>query len=547
MKKTLNLFASVIFALVCVLLLNTNASAQLLINEIEADPGDQQNDSCQYVELRGTPGSTVAANTYFVAIDSDSNNPGFVHVAVNLGGTVIGSNGLIYVNNTFGVPCPGRTPAAGTTVVNYNSATRIGGGNIFVGSESFAILQTATVFTAGQDADIDDDGVLNFSATFIDGVAVIINPDEQFVYPANSAVIGTPFSDQPDAFVRFPNNNTPFAPAAYYYGEIAATPAESTSFEAPLSPNFPVGALLTPGAPNAPGTTVAPSDNVRADFDGDGRTDLSVFRPGDSSWYAQRSTDGFFARQFGAPTDIPAPADYDGDNKTDTAVWRGTAAGNPNLSYFYIFQSATNTVRFEQFGSQGDVPLSGDYDGDGKDDPAVYRNGATAGAQSFFYYRPSATAGVSFISTQWGTSGDRPVSGNFDGDMKADAAVFRPSTREWLILRSSNASLSVLNWGLESDILAPADYDGDGKDDIAVFRPSNGFWYAVKSSDSGVIFLQFGASGDVPVPGDYDGDGKADQAVYRSGVWYQNRSTTGFAIGNFGNASDKPIPNEYIQ
>ena len=252
MKKTLNLFASIMFSLAYALLLTANASAQLLINEIEADPGDQQTDGCQYVELRGTPGSTVPANTYFASIDSDSDNPGVLFVLVPVGGTVIGSNGLIYLNNTFGVPCPNRAPAAGTTVVNYNSPVRIGGGNILVGSESFAILQTPTAITRGIDGDTNDDGVLDFPATFLDGVAVIINPDEQFVYPANSAVIGTPFSDQPDAFTRFSFNSAPFDVNAFYWGEVAAAPAESTTYQAPLSPNFPAGGVLTPGAPNVP-------------------------------------------------------------------------------------------------------------------------------------------------------------------------------------------------------------------------------------------------------------------------------------------------------
>ncbi len=64
---------------------------------------------------------------------------------------------------------------------------------------------------------------------------------------------------------------------------------------------------------------------VRADFDGDGKTDVSVFRPSEGNWYLNRLTDGFVAYNFGISTDVLTPADYDGDGKADTSVFRGTA------------------------------------------------------------------------------------------------------------------------------------------------------------------------------------------------------------------------------
>ncbi len=280
------------------------------------------------------------------------------------------------------------------------------------------------------------------------------------------------------------------------------------------------------------------------DFDDDGRTDYAVFRPTDGAWFIQRSTAGFLGVQFGLSTDRLTPADYDGDGKTDIAVWRENT-GDPDRAYFYILQSASGTLRAEQFGRTGDDPrVVGDWDGDGRDDVAVYRNG-TGGGQSFFFYRPSSQSGVDFVPILWGTGGDEAVRGDFDGDGRMDATVFRPSDAVWYIRQSSNNQPRYESWGMASDERVTGDYDGDGKTDLAVFR--NGLWAILQSSNSQQSFQNWGTAGDSLVPGDYDGDGRTDLAVWRDGTFYVLRSNGNQSVTfQFGLGSDTPVASAYI-
>ncbi len=130
-----------------------------------------------------------------------------------------------------------------------------------------------------------------------------------------------------------------------------------------------------------------------------------------------------------------------------------------------------------------------------------------------------------------------PAKSDFDGDGKTDYGILRQGSAgkanqlAWFIKLNGGSDIR-RDWGLTSDTAVPADYDGDGKEDIAVWRPSPtpSTLYVLRSSDSTFTFGQLGISGDIPIVRDYTGDGKADFAVYRgsTGTFWYNPSSGPF-------------------
>ncbi len=284
--------------------------------------------------------------------------------------------------------------------------------------------------------------------------------------------------------------------------------------------------------------TQATATRAPFDFDGDGRTDVSVFRPANGNWFLQRSSQGFAAIQFGANGDLIAPADYDGDGKTDVAVFR------PSNGTWYRLNSQTGTFSGVQFGQNGDLPRPADFDGDGRADINVFRpsNGV--------WYRLDSMNGQ-VVFNAFGQLNDIPVAGDYDGDGRANLAVFRPTENRWYIARPTGTpaqNFDAINFGATGDIPVPANYDGDARTDVAVFRPATGVWYRINSSNAQTVGTQFGQNQDIPVAGDYDGDGRADLAVFRpsSGVWYSSNTQSGNPFIQFGTNSDRPVPAAYI-
>lgn len=294
----------------------------------------------------------------------------------------------------------------------------------------------------------------------------------------------------------------------------------------------------------------------------------AIYRPREGSWYLRTGSTPLVVH-WGLAGDVPLQGDFDRDGLEDLVIYR------PSTGYWWTCLSGSgydcNQRSGVPYGLPGDLPVVGDFDGDGKSDRAVFRafyavgSGAATIRIEGQWYIQRSSGGEQTI--QWGLRNDLPVPEDYDGDGKADIAVYRPSNGTWYILYSSKAyskdplDVGQFQFGLPEDHPMPADYDGDGRADLTVWRPSTGEWFRASStfnyvfrspyypnSFRGYAQKQFGLSGDTPVRGDFDGDQTYDLAVWREnfagilGTWYANSPLrTGAVAVQWGLPGDLPV------
>jgi M6 family metalloprotease-like protein len=304
------------------------------------------------------------------------------------------------------------------------------------------------------------------------------------------------------------------------------------------------------GSPGTFTTLSAPCVRGRSDIDGDGASDLTVWRPSDGTWRSLLSTTSFDPASAhavpwggGSEGDVPLSGDVDGDGIQDPIVWRSQTG-----TWYWLTSSSGFDVRSfgsSNWGHSGDVPLLGDIDGDGKSDLIIWR---PATGWWFWLLSSNGYDPAAYGTIEWGNqaSGDVPLVGDIDGDGKADPTIWRESTGEWYWLLSSRgyAAFDSKQWGIGAlgDQPLLGDIDGDGKTDLIIWRASTGTWYYLLSSsgfDSGVYGVrEWGTRTlhDVPLTADLDGDGKAELVIWRpvSGAWYWLTSTTGYDLNGYG-------------
>jgi hypothetical protein len=303
-----------------------------------------------------------------------------------------------------------------------------------------------------------------------------------------------------------------------------------------------------------------------AEFDADLRSEIGFYRNG--TWGFLQSSQNFdfccgLFFSWGGAGLPPIVSDFDGDGKSDLAFIVPPSGGQSQA--YAILRSTTNYDVTQPvfvpagFPAVGDTPVVGDFDGDGKSDPAIWRS-----TQGVWIIPKSSSNYTTYLFSQWGQAGDTPIVTDIDGDGRADLGFYRNGL--WGFLKSSlNYDFccgQFFSWGGAGLQPVVGDFDGDGKGDIAYMVPPSGGQsaaYAILKSSANYDFMQaifvpagFPVLGDTPVVGDFDGDRKDDPGIWRSsqGVWIIPRSTTNyttFIFSQWGQAGDIPIPSNLTQ
>jgi VCBS repeat protein len=451
----------------------------------------------------------------------------------------------------------GSTAATITdATIASNSAPQFGGG-IFLDTAAALNVTDSRIYKNSSGTAFPGGGIyVNSGGGSVSNSVIADNANFQ-IGEQSCSPAGTPI-------LTYTNNTiTPFGNGSDVYKSVCAPPVTSiaafnslanTSGNNSNAPNFATF-MATPGvgptsvlswavaratAVSINGATAVSSAGVGAkDVSPAARTTYTITSSPASAIPAGSASSAVVTAivDWGALGDVPVRGDFDGDGKPDIAVYR------PSTGDWFILRSAGG-VTSVRWGAPalGDIPVPADYDGDGKADIAVFRR-----ATGEWLILLSA-GGVK--STTWGAPslGDTPLPADYDGDGEADLAVYRASTGNWFVLFSSGSAGSV-GWGdpASGDVPVPADYDGDGKTDAAVYRTSTGQWFILPST-GGVRTANWGAPslGDVPVSADYDGDGKADLAVMRqaTGQWFVLKSSGGSLVSNWG-AGAALVPGDY--
>lgn len=424
------------------------------------------------------------------------------------------------------------------------TATSIGS----TGTFTFAFTAARYQSSGAPDVNFGTNGkTVIISDTSNSAQALEIQPNGKIIVVGHTEISGNGL----DILVARLNANgsldTSFGNGGRVFTQVAPAPLSDYSFDVALQAD---GKIVVAGKMNAGGLFDfdaillryvggdIPSPQKPFDFDGDGKTDISIFRPTGSEWWYLRSSDNQNRTfQFGNSSDKLVPADFTGDGKTDIAVFK------PSTREWFVLRSEDSSFYSFTFGAAGDIPQVGDFEGDGRADAAVFR-------PSSALWFVSLSSGGTRIQ-QFGAPDDFPAVADYDGDGKTDIAIIRFNGGlgvEWWWYRSSVSSTIAYVLGTPTDIPVRGDYTGDGKADVAFWRPSTGEWFVLRSESPSYYAAPFGATGDIPVPGDYDGDGTFDLAVFRPSnrTWYLLRSTAGFTAVQFGLSNDKPVPTAFF-
>jgi hypothetical protein len=185
----------------------------------------------------------------------------------------------------------------------------------------------------------------------------------------------------------------------------------------------------------------------------------------------------------------------------------------------WYLRNSTGVVATFGYGNPGDLPIAGDWDGDGTSTPGLYRQ-----SDGFFYSRNSNSTGIADAECFAGDPADIPISGDWDGDGDDNLGIYRPSQQMFYLFTTTctgspmGASQISFLFGNPGDNPVAGHWDGDGIDEVGLHRESTGFFYWRDTLDTGIASdeIFFGDPGDRFVSGDWGiVDGMDTPAVFR--------------------------------
>jgi hypothetical protein len=231
----------------------------------------------------------------------------------------------------------------------------------------------------------------------------------------------------------------------------------------------------------------------------------------------------------GNPGDVPVVGDWNGDGRSKKGIYRG---GTWWLDWDGDGRHTIDDKVYQLGGLAGDIPVTGDWNGDGRTKIGIFRAGLWV---LDFDGNGVFEAGKDVTFSFGGIPGDIPVVGDWSADGKTKVGVFRLG-RQWVLDANGNRAFDGTGpgkdivfpfGGIAGDIPVVGDWSGDGKSNVGLFRHDhywildvngNGNFDGVGPGQDRVVL--FGRmAGDVPVVGDWNGDGKTKIGVFRKGSW----------------------------
>lgn len=326
----------------------------------------------------------------------------------------------------------------------------------------------------------------------------------------------------------------------------------------------------------------ATDPSYKQDFDGDGKTDIAIYRSGNCNfppfdqaywWILSSQTGQVSSYPFGRSCDFMNAADYDGDGKADFSITRWVDdEGSEKIPTVMWFQFSSNGAYAVDYLNGFGVAANRNYLGDARAEPTRFEtvwDRSDPDVENWYYcqgfqIKPWDAETPLFLIVipcvyygQPQTLAASPASGDYDNDGQSEPAVYvkdlQNSNNNHFRVWDSPSASSYQAFNFDVDSAAPGDYDGDGKTDFAGVKRINNntdyLWRITKSSNSSLVEVGFGLVGDIPVPNDYDGDGKTDIAVFRpsNSTWYILRSSDGGVTYQvFGLSTDIPVSSLFV-